>query len=129
MDLTEGPCAPVKVQVRAALVCTLEAELLSKSSMLKSGQEASEDFRGGSAHVAWPEQVSLTTQDAALWKLRKRWARTARNITPSGQAPSARMGRVLSFLPFHLNCQFPALETRWRSPLTCKQKETFQTGT
>lgn len=104
MDLTEGP---VNVQVGAAPVCTFEADLLS---MLKSRQEAAEDIRGGSAHVASPDQVSLRTQDAVLWNLR--------TVTPSGQTPSARMLGLLSFLPFHLNCQFPALETHWWSPLT-----------
>lgn len=88
MDLTEGPWAAVNVQLGAALACTFEADLVS---MLKSRQEAAEDIRGGSAHVASPEQVSLRTQDAALWNLRKQWARTARNVTPSGQTPSARM--------------------------------------
>lgn len=88
MDLTEGPYAAVNVQRGAALVCTFKADLVS---MLKSRQEAAEDIRGGPAHVASPEQVSLRTQDAAVWNLRKRWARTARNVTPSGQTPSARM--------------------------------------
>lgn len=62
----------MSIQVRAALVCILEAAFLS---LLKSRQEAAEDVRAGSAHVASPEQVALRTQDAALWKLRKRWAR------------------------------------------------------
>lgn len=55
MDLTEGWCALVSIQIRAALVCTLEAALLS---MLKSGQEVGEHIRGGSVHVAWPEQMA-----------------------------------------------------------------------
>lgn len=62
----------MSIQVRAALVCTLEAAFLS---LLKGRQEAVEDGRAGSARVASPEQVALRTQDAAPWKLRKRWAR------------------------------------------------------
>lgn len=72
MDLTEGWCVPGSIQVRAALVCTLEAALLST---LKSRQEVGEDSKGESARVASPEQAVPRTQDVALWKLRKQWTR------------------------------------------------------